>query len=125
MTLTAKPYMGTAAPAGVVRPITVKEQVRALSRAGRDLDGNRTVLEHAVEPVRSAGASPMLALNLAMEALDLLGLKQTAGMRFHSLSEGERDRVAIARTMTTDSSLSADEVPEARAALERLVSKGT
>ena len=60
-----------------------------------------------------------------MDALDLLGLKDSAGTRFDSLSKSERDRVMIARTMMTDSHLSADEIPEARAALERLVSLGT
>ena len=59
---------------------------------------------------------------MAMDALDLLGLKDSAGMLFHSLSKDERDRIKVARTMTTDAPLSANEVPQARAALERLVS---
>lgn len=125
MVRTPRQYLGMAAPAGVVRPVTVIEPVNALTRPDQALDCNRTVLEHAVEPVRTAGANPMLAFSMAMDALDLLGLRDSAGARFESLSEEERDRVAIARTMMTCSPLSADEVPQARASLERLVSLGT
>ena len=125
MVLAATQYFGTVAPATVVRPISVMEKVRVRTRPDRALHENRTVLEHAVEPVRAAGASPILAFHVAMDALDLLGLKDSAGTRFDSLSKSERDRVMIARTMMTDSHLSADEIPEARAALERLVSLGT
>ena len=125
MVLTATQYFGTAARATAVRPIPLMEPVRVRTRPDPALHENRTVLEHAVEPVRAAGASPMLAFHVAMDALDLLGLKDSAGTRFDSLSKSERDRVMIARTMMTDSHLSADEIPEARAALERLVSLGT
>ena len=125
MVLTATQYFGTAAPATAVRPIPVMEPVRVRTRPDPALHENRTVLEHAVEPVRAAGASPMLAFHVAMDALDLLGLKDSAGTRFDSLSKSERDRVMIARTMMTDSHLSADEIPEARAVLERLVSMET
>ena len=125
MVLAATQYFGTAAPATVVRPIPVMEPVRVRTRPDRALHENRTVLEHAVEPVRAAGASPMLAFHMAMDALDLLGLKDSAGTRFESLSEGERDRVAIAWRMMTDGPLNVNEIPEARAALERLVSLGT
>ena len=125
MVLTATRFLGTAARATVVRPVPVMEPVRVRTRPDRALDGNRTVLEHAVEPVRAEGASPMLAFHMAMDALDLLGLKDSAGKRLESLSEGERDRIVIARTIMTDSPLSGDEISEARAALERLVSLGT
>ena len=125
MVLAATQYFGTAAPATVVRPVPVMEPVRERIPPDRFLDGNRTVLEHAVEQVRAAGASPMLAFHMAMDALDLLGLKDSAGTRFESLSEGERHRVMIARTMMTNRPLNVNEIPEARAALERLVSLGT
>ncbi len=125
MVLTATQLFGKAAPATVVRPIPVMEPVRVRTRPDRVPHGNRTVLEHAVEPVRASGASPTLAFHMAMDALDLLGLQDSAGTRLESLSESERERVMVARTMMTDSPLSADEVPEARRALERLVSLGT
>ena len=125
MVLTATQFFGTAAPARVVRPTPVMEPVRVRTRPDRVPHGNRTVLEHAVEPVRAAGASPMLAFHMALDALDLLGLKDSAGTRFESLSESERDRVMVARTMMTDSPLSADEITEAHAALERLASMET
>ena len=125
MVLIATQFLGTAVPETEVRPIPVMEPARLRNRADRALHENRTVLEHAVEPVRAAGASPMLAFHMAMDALDLLGLKDSAGTQFESLSESERDRVVIARTMTSDGPLSADEIPEARAALERLVSLET
>ena len=111
---------GAAAPA-----TTAIEPIGAGDRFEGALDGNRTVIEHAVERVRAAGASPTLAFQMAMDALDLLGLKDSAGTRFESLSEGERDRVIVAQTMIAENPLSADEIPQARAALQRLVSLGT
>ena len=125
MVLTATQLFGKAAPAKVVRPIPVMEPARVRTRPDRVLHGNRTVLEHAVEPVRASGASPTLAFHMALDALDLLGLKDSAGTRLESLSESERDRVMVARTMMTDSPLSADEITEAHAALERLASMET
>ena len=125
MVLTATQLFGKAAPATVVRPIPVMEPVWVRTHPDRAMDGNGTVLEHAVEPVRAAGASPMLAFHMALDALDLLGLKDSAGTRFESLSESERDRVMVARTMMTDNPLSADEITEAHAALERLASMET
>ena len=125
MVLTATPYARTAGSAMAVPPTAVIERVRVRNRPEQVLDGNRTVLEHAVECVRAAGASPILAFHMAMDALDLLGLKDSVGTRFESLSKSERDRVAIARTMIMDSPLSADEVPEACATLEHLVSLRT
>ena len=124
MVLTAAPYAGTAGSAMAVPPTTVIEPVRVANRPEQALDGNRTVLEHAVERVRAAGASPVLAFHMAMDALGLLGLNDLAGTRFGSLSEGERNRVMIAQTMMTESPLSADEIPQARAALQRLASLG-
>lgn len=125
MVLTATQYAGTAGSAMAVPSTTVIEPVRVGDRPEQALDDNRTVLERAVEPVRVAGASPMLAFNMAMDALDLLGLNDLAGTRFGSLSEGERDRVMIAQTMMIESPLSADEILQARAALQRLVSLET
>ena len=122
MALTATRFVETADPATVLRPIPVREPVRVRTRPDRELDGNRTVLEHAVELVRTAGVSPRLAFDTAIDALGLLGLKDSAGTRLDSLSENEQDRVSIARVMMTDGPLSADEVPAARAILERLVS---
>ena len=111
---------GAAGPA-----TTEREPVGAGNGSERALDGDRTVIEHAVERVRAAGASPTLAFQMAMDALDLLGLKDSAGTQFESLSEGERDRVKVAQTMIAENPLSADEIPQARAALQRLVSLGT
>ena len=124
MVRNALKFLGTEASARVVRPNPETEPVRASTRPARSPKDSRTVFEHAVEQGRAAGASPTLAVSMAMDALDLLGLKDSAGTQFESLSEGERERVMVARTLMTDRSLSADEVSEARAALERLVSLG-
>lgn len=120
MTSPVMRYPATADSVQVTIPVLVTKPTGARSRSAREAGRDWTVLEHILESVRETGASPILAFQVALDAIDLLGLRACAGAAFGSLSDGERDRVAIARMMVADRPLSGGEASHARGTLQRL-----
>lgn len=61
-----------------------------------------TVLENVMLPLRYQGVEKHLRKEMAINALDKVGLKNRKSHRPHELSGGQKQRVAIARAMVTN-----------------------
>ena len=61
-----------------------------------------TVLENVMLPLRYQGIEKHLRKEMAINALDKVGLKNRKSHRPHELSGGQKQRVAIARAMVTN-----------------------
>jgi putative ABC transport system ATP-binding protein len=63
------------------------------------LNGQETVFENVVLPMRIRGATQYRLTRDAMDALEAVGLKDKEGKRAKDLSGGEKQRVCIARAL--------------------------
>lgn len=61
-----------------------------------------TVLENVMLPLRYQGIEKNLRKQMAIDALEKVGLKNRKSHRPHELSGGQKQRVAIARAMVTN-----------------------
>jgi putative ABC transport system ATP-binding protein len=69
------------------------------------LNGNDSVLNNVVLPLKVAGMSKKLREQKAMEALETVELADKASVRSADLSGGQKQRVCIARALINDPSI--------------------
>jgi|GEM_PF-3357312 ABC-type polar amino acid transport system ATPase subunit len=120
MVSTTMQLPGTILKSPTARPWTPVQAPEVVERQSSAPHPDWTVLENVIEPIAEMGASPTLAFQIAVDALDLLDLSALAGDRFEDLSTSQQHRVLIARTMTLQPSVGFDDWVDVMERLDRL-----
>ena len=120
MVSTTMQLPGTILKSPAAQPWTPVQVPEVAERQSSAPHPDWTVSENVIEPIAEMGASPTLAFQIAVDALNLLDLSALAGDRFEDLSTIQQHRVLIARTMTLQPSIGFDEWVDVMEHLDRL-----